>query len=415
MKKTFFFTVIVLYMYDTIVIGSGIAGLYSAYKLGNTNMCILEKEKRIGGRIMTFCIEDMLLEAGAGRFNNHHKILMSLIDELNLKSKINPIAGEITFSPSGPYDEKYIGRNPFDILEPVFERSKNEPIEKLQKYKFINYAKTILSKKDIQFVLDSFGYYEQIVHMNTYNALKLLTKGMHSKNNFFTLQDGMSQIITELEKRLKCPIYTSQDVYRIEYSSDVFKIYVRNRKTPYITKQCICALPKSAVEKIPFFNPVKSTVQKVGIKILCRMYAQFKKKDVWFQDIPKTTTNNENRYIIPINKEKGIIMISYTDSKYAQYWKSLPCSRVLVSIKRNIYKTFGIHINDPTFFRAFYWDTGTSFWKSNCDSRILSKRMLQPYEKVPLYVCGESFSQTQGWMEGALETSDEVLKMLKRK
>ena len=38
--------------------------------------------------------------------------------------------------------------------------------------------------------------------------------------------------------------------------------------------------------------------------------------------------------------------------------------------------------------------------------------MIQPMKNMPLYTCGENFSQTQGWMEGALETSSEVLKSI---
>ena len=34
-------------------------------------------------------------------------------------------------------------------------------------------------------------------------------------------------------------------------------------------------------------------------------------KDVWFKDLPKLTMNNKIRYIsLPLDKEKGIIMIT---------------------------------------------------------------------------------------------------------
>ena len=46
---------------------------------------------------------------------------------------------------------------------------------------------------------------------------------------------------------------------------------------------------------------------------MARIYAVFKPKNgekVWFNDIGKITTNGPIQYIIPINKKKGIIMIS---------------------------------------------------------------------------------------------------------
>jgi monoamine oxidase len=82
-------------------------------------------------------------------------------------------------------------------------------------------------------------------------------------------------------------------------------------------------------------------------------------------------------------------------------------------VRANIQKTFGFEIAVPTFFRAFYWETGTAFWKPNCDSRTLAKQMIRPIACMPLWVCGENFSESQGWMEGALETSWEVLHELK--
>ena len=56
---------------------------------------------------------------------------------------------------------------------------------------------------------------------------------------------------------------------------------------------------------------------------LFRIYQKYPKKNnkIWFQDLGKIVTNHKIRYIIPINAEIGIIMISYTDGKYTKYWK----------------------------------------------------------------------------------------------
>ena len=59
---------------EVIIIGGGIAGLNTAYKLikknPNMQITILEKYNYIGGRINTFVSKYMKVEAGAGRFNN---------------------------------------------------------------------------------------------------------------------------------------------------------------------------------------------------------------------------------------------------------------------------------------------------------------------------------------------------------
>ena len=405
-------------MYSTLIIGSGLSGLYCAYELQDKNAMVLEKECRIGGRIHTVCTQGMCMEAGAGRFNAHHKKLRELIRKLDLEKHVVPLDGKLVFSPSGKYEEKYVGRNPFDILDPVLARGQRASIKTLQSKTFIDYAKTILSPSDLKFVVDSFGYYEQLVHMNAYDAIKLFEKGMHSKNEFYGMRGGLSQIIQALCRKVVCPIRTNQEVTHIEYHSPggaegapYFTVHVKGRRLPYTARKCICALPKLALQKIPLFASCKKQMKCVGVKSLCRMYAKFSAHDTWVRHIPKTTTNNDNRYIIPIDREKGLVMIAYTDSVFAKRWVAKPQSQVIPAIRENIYQTFGFRISEPTFFRAFYWETGTAFWKPKCDSRIVAEKMIEPFGNG-LFVCGENFSQTQGWMEGALETSIAVLQRI---
>jgi monoamine oxidase len=405
-------------MYSTLIIGSGLSGLYCAYELQDKNAMVLEKECRIGGRIHTVCTQGMCMEAGAGRFNAHHKKLRELIRKLDLEKHVVPLDGKLVFSPSGKYEEKYVGQNPFDVLDPVLARGQRASIKTLQSKTFIEYAKTILSSSDLKFVVDSFGYYEQLVHMNAYDAIKLFEKGMHSKNEFYGMRGGLSQIIQALCRKVVCPIRTNQEVTHIEYHSPggaegapYFTVHVKGRSLPYTARKCICALPKLALQKIPLFASCKKQMKCVGVKSLCRMYAKFSAHDTWVRHIPKTTTNNDNRYIIPIDREKGLVMIAYTDSVFAKRWVAKPQSQVIPAIRENIYQTFGFRISEPTFFRAFYWETGTAFWKPKCDSRIVAEKMIEPFGNG-LFVCGENFSQTQGWMEGALETSIAVLQRI---
>jgi monoamine oxidase len=52
---------------------------------------------------------------------------------------------------------------------------------------------------------------------------------------------------------------------------------------------------------------------------------------------------------------------------------------------------------------------GWHFWKIGVNARQVSQRMRRPVAAAPIHVCGEAWSRQQGWVEGALETTDDLL------
>lgn len=48
------------------------------------------------------------------------------------------------------------------------------------------------------------------------------------------------------------------------------------------------------------------------------------------------------------------------------------------------------------------WNIGVKSWE-------VKKQIVKPIAKLPLYICGEAYSDAQGWVEGALQTADMVL------
>ena len=52
-------------------------------------------------------------------------------------------------------------------------------------------------------------------------------------------------------------------------------------------------------------------------------------------------------------------------------------------------------------------------WNVGADAQSVANAILQPDPSVPLYICGEAYSLVdQGWVEGALETTQQVLELL---
>jgi len=368
--------------YDFIVIGGGIAGLYTTYnilkKRPHSKIILLEKENHLGGRIHTFTDDYMSVEAGAGRFHQNNKLLLELIRELGLSSKINQIASTASYAPidccgnfmnsvldaphgdGGIWDDGIFLPFSFNLLNPIFSltldiilgkenipnaelilrvivASKGEHVSKLRNMSFISYAKTILTNIEIDFIQSSFGYYSELIIMNAYDAIYLMEKHLSPIHPFYVLKGGLSQIIDILENKImkfhNVRIIKGCDVNSIVFSKKENEFIIhceKNKKVHYNATKCICALPKPALEKFSIFRDIRGLFDKVECSPLCRIYSKFPLRhgggggtEPWFKGLTKLTTNNNLRMIIPMDEENGIIMSSYTDNKFARFWKEL--------------------------------------------------------------------------------------------
>ena len=77
-------------------------------------------------------------------------------------------------------------------------------------------------------------------------------------------------------------------------------------------------------ERLSYLKPLKSELDTVKSIPLLRIYAVYppdkKTGKVWFDGMGKVVTDLEIKYIIPMGYKSGLIMISYTDQKLAEYW-----------------------------------------------------------------------------------------------
>jgi len=429
-------------IYDIIILGGGIAGIYTTYKLlqkhknKNFSILLLESSKNFGGRVYT---GKYGLEAGAGRFSNKHVHLMKLIKELGLENKIKKSSASAEYFPVKKEEipktsvfssvlEWYTGSSVNhlqELIATVIIASKLERKEYLQSVSFINYAKTILTKEETDYILDSFGYYSELVIMNAYDTLQLI-QNLDPKNHFYTLEGGLSQIIERMIHIIRNKkgniLKTNHKVIEIKKEKikfldviPLFSIETENGKTFY-SEKIIAALPKQALEKIRIFYPLKSDLKKIHCAPLCRIYSKFK-NGKWFENLPKLTTNNNLRMIIPIDTEKGTIMISYTDNKFADYWNELYKKKGLEKVNEKIAElvkeSTQIDIPKPVDTMIYYWSCGVGYWGVGADSEKISQKMTKPFDTDELYICGEHYSErNQQWIEGALDTSISVLKKI---
>jgi monoamine oxidase len=72
---------------------------------------------------------------------------------------------------------------------------------------------------------------------------------------------------------------------------------------------------------------------------------------------------------------------------------------------------------DPQWFLAAYKDWsidpfggGWNFWAPRVEVKAMMERMRRPFEEEDIFIIGEAYSGAQGWVEGALTTTEKVLR-----
>jgi monoamine oxidase len=100
-------------------------------------------------------------------------------------------------------------------------------------------------------------------------------------------------------------------------------------------------------------------------------------------------------------------------------WSSYPApQRMVDEVHRQLLEMHGIADASkvPPPYAGAYRDWGedpygggANFWHVGVRSYDVAQRVIQPKPPLPVYICGECYSHGQGWVEGALETAEEML------
>ena len=184
---------------------------------------------------------------------------------------------------------------------------------------------------------------------------------------------------------------------------------IKNKRI-FSSKSCIVALHSEAVKQIQGVSHLL-VLKHLSMRPLVRMYAIFPihQRRSWFSDLSNIVTAPPIRYIIPIDPEKGIIMISYTDGTDAEYWIKQQKDKVQTQVMKEIRSLFpDREIPDPIVFKVHAWTDGCTYWlPGDYNVEEESTKSLHPLPN--LFMCSESFAVKQCWMESALEQADRLI------
>lgn len=405
--------------YDTVIIGSGMAGLYVATKLqkARKRVLIVEKFKDLGGRASTFkqTVDGKALqwEAGAGRISENHTMVRELMRRYKLTW--SPIGGDTNFIES--YGEKAIP-HAFESGMPSFLYPLAAlPAEDLATHTLRQLLVKVHGSKADEYCLQ-YPYRGELDTMRADMALKLFQHEFALTEKYGICVEGLSAIIEGLKKEFEAKggsFLLEHTCLSVEQSGRGLVKVTCVKDDPIVleAKSCILAVPVEALKQIRPFGDWKPA-RHVAMKPLLRFYGVF--PEPWGSG--RIVTPTPIRYMIPGNPAIGSMQMSYTDSQDAEAWKDkldklgekAVGEEMLGELRRLVAPT----IPPPSFVKAHYWDHGVSYWlPGDYDPKEESRAAYRPLKGMPnVHLCGESFSLRQGWMEGALEHAAALLRLL---
>lgn len=394
-------------IYDIIIIGSGMAGLYSAYNIKkmspDTTFLILEKYKKqwIGGRTSneTFYGTEIVTGAGIGRKKD--KLLHKLLDELDIKTD------EFTMNPH--YSKRI---TPVDIKK-VMNYLRNE----YTKYKgppttFKMFAKNVLGEKEYKNFINTVGYTD-FEKEDVYETLYSydMEDNAYLKAFYVPWQKMVLNLASQIgESHFKF----SNNVSKITKLSDSHLVETENGVN-YMCNKVIIATTITGIRTLlpkPIYHDIEG-------QPFLRLYGKFSKQSILImKEYIKgyTCLPGPLQKIIPINADKGVYMIAYSDNNNAL---SLKNNLENTEENRTLYcelleKSVGIPSGSLHLLaiKDFYWPIGTHYYKP-LNERLYEDRdefiNIAQHPEKGILVVGEVVSKNQGWTEGALQSVKSVL------
>lgn len=391
-----------------IIVGGGIAGLAMAHRFvghdPKIKITIIERDKRLGGRIYTINDGKGQFEAGAGRLSNHHPLALGLVKQLGLD--LQPIKSQYAFVSEGTVIHSRTMYNA--LMRKVLEVTSKWSADRLRSMTFGEVCKEVLGVKEAKLVKDIFGYNAEFELTNGYDGREMFNRDFKGSSVYYHVNGGMSRIIEELWHKLHKHVtllkrHTVTHVAhtrRYGKNECMVQIVSQTGRTFELTADCVvCAVPQATL--MDLFPEEEGKLKSINPVALNRAYAYVTNKE-WLSHCPITTTTTRIRQFIPINTDLGLVMASYSDTKDARFWFNHADESIL---KRELHKVFGVSFGDLQNVKHYYWEAGVHVWKPNVDSGKLSRDvMFLKGEDVPIYVVGEAYSKHQAWIEGALET-----------
>lgn len=337
----------------------------------------------------------------------------------------------------------------------------------LQQCGFWNVLSDKVSNEAYDLLLATTGLGSILRNVNAVECTWTMLRNMACEN-YYQLADGYAQVPVTLLARAKQEGRVTEHMHHVlreirSVASNGFDLELAvgenaQKKVESVNK-VILALPRRALELIEydpalFDDPdeFQDNLDAVLSWAACKVFMTF--EEPWWDKSLVERTDDELvmrqsytdlpmrqcfYYGPPKAPGPSMLLAAFTDDVATSFWSALaiddtkhdnpamrppdqlatPCSKAMVAaVRRQLSAIHGLS-ETPEPIGALYVDWGRDpygggwhDWAPNRQSWKIIPKIRQPNAKLPLYICGEAYSQRQGWVEGAINSAETVLRLI---
>lgn len=326
----------------------------------------------------------------------------------------------------------------------------------------------VVSYEAYKFEQDAGGYLTTLSNWNAADAIPWFLADFGSRATYRGFAQGYRQVVVNMAQLFTNAggnIVCNQKLASFDWDGKAFTLKFANGNTVK-AKAIILAMPRRSLELISCGNQylsdhatsklIKSVTPKSAFKIFSTYPTP------WWQKLNLSLGRSVNDLPLrqtyywtdsqgkPIKDGQAMLMASYDDGTNTEFWdgyrdwssakwkaKGLQKTeknamkwtdeapqwsdyeappQMRVEMTRQLAKIHGvpeasIQPNEVSFkdWAEDPFGGGWNFWNIGVESPKVMKSIIKPNSTLPLYICGDAYSNWQGWVEGALETANMVL------
>lgn len=394
---------------DYIIVGGGIAGLYAAWNLRKreplASIVVLEGSQLLGGRAKTKYFAGMHVPTGAGIGRSRDVKLKALVRDLGL--------GPIEERPKHVYLQAELAP-----LRSRWQGLWRRVLKQIPKYvsqchvhqttcTFEDALYAILGEEDAAVFILLSGYTDflQAHAMDVVNWYGMQDNApltsVGGDNIFYVKWDKVIEALVEgigIENIRTGAVVTRVRGGRVECRDGRQSLVWQARKHIYV------GVPGP---QLKYLFRQHEPLKYLGNQPFVRVYAVLEKAIEGLKGY--TVVGNELQKVIPMSADGRVVMIAYADNEDAR-----SCWKAAASYNKRWFETrlnAAFHLEGRSRVKIArmwhkYWYVGTHFFTHGDVSLHELQRVSHRISLI-----GEAVSHKQGWVEGALESVDNVLRV----